>query len=164
MPTPRTSQFDHPSPEHQGRAPVAVRVRLLGGFKVSVGPYGKVEKDAWRLRKAAGLVKLLALAGGYRLHREQIMETLWPNLRQALQGARRALDAEQASGGSRLLASFEEVLVLCPEGNLWVDTEAFEEAAKGARRAREPAAYAAALELYAGELLPEDRYEQWAEG
>src|SRR5688572_31285094 len=32
-----------------------------------------------------------------------------------------------------------------------------------ARREREPAAYSAALELYAGELLPADRYEEWAE-
>jgi len=45
-----------------------------------------------------------------------------------------------------------------------VDAEAFEEAAKGARRSKEPAAYEAALDLYAGELLPEDRYEEWAEG
>src|SRR3712207_7018556 len=46
----------------------------------------------------------------------------------------------------------------------WVDVEAFEEASATARRAREPAAYKAALDLYAGDLLPEDRYEDWAEG
>ena len=52
--------------------------------------------------------------------------------------------------------------MLCPEGDLWVDVEAFEEAAATARRAQEPAAYRAALDLYAGELLPGDRYEEWA--
>jgi len=144
---------------------------LLGGFRVAVGPRA-VEKGAWRLRKAASLVKLLTLAPGNRLHREQVMETLWPdlgkktasnNLRQALQGARRALNPDPASG-PRLLASSEDALVLCPEGSVWVDAEAFEEAAKGARRSKEPAAYEAALDLYAGELLPEDRYEAWAEG
>jgi len=41
--------------------------------------------------------------------------------------------------------------------------EAFEEATVGARRAQDPAAYRAALDLYAGDLLPEDRYEEWAE-
>jgi DNA-binding SARP family transcriptional activator len=56
-----------------------------------------------------------------------------------------------------------ESLVVCPGSNLWVDVEAFEEAAATARRARDPAAYRAALALYAGELLPEDRYEAWAE-
>ena len=57
-----------------------------------------------------------------------------------------------------------EQLSLCPQGELWVDVEAFEQAAAAARRSRESAAYRAALDLYAGELLPEDRYEGWAEG
>jgi hypothetical protein len=57
----------------------AVRIRLLGGFEVMVGARTIQEGD-WRLRKAANLIKLLALASGYRLHREQIMYTLWPNL------------------------------------------------------------------------------------
>jgi two-component SAPR family response regulator len=33
----------------------------------------------------------------------------------------------------------------------------------GCRRSREPAAYRAAIELYTGELLPEDRYEEWTQ-
>lgn len=44
-----------------------------------------------------------------------------------------------------------------------MDVEAFENAAANARRLGEPAAYRVAAELYAGELLPEDLYEQWAE-
>jgi hypothetical protein len=41
-----------------------VRVNLLGTFRVSVG--GRVvEESAWRLRKAASLVKVLALAPGH---------------------------------------------------------------------------------------------------
>ena len=39
----------------------AIRIRLLGGFRVSVGPRS-IEGEAWRLRKAASLIKLLALA------------------------------------------------------------------------------------------------------
>jgi DNA-binding SARP family transcriptional activator len=54
--------------------------------------------------------------------------------------------------------------VLCPRGQLWVDVEAFEEVAATARREKEPAAYWTAIELYSGELLPEDRYEEWSEG
>jgi DNA-binding SARP family transcriptional activator len=44
-----------------------------------------------------------------------------------------------------------------------VDVESFEAAAAMARRARDPASYRAAIDLYAGELLPEDRYETWVE-
>jgi predicted ATPase/DNA-binding SARP family transcriptional activator/DNA-binding CsgD family transcriptional regulator len=61
------------------------------------------------------------------------------------------------------LTSEDESLVLCPGGSLWVDVEVFQEAAVMARRSRDPAAYRAAIELYAGELLPDDRYEEWAE-
>jgi DNA-binding SARP family transcriptional activator len=57
----------------------------------------------------------------------------------------------------------DEQLTLCPDSPLWVDVEAFEEAAESARHAMEPAAYQAAIDLYAGELLPEDRYEPWVE-
>ena len=52
---------------------------LLGGFRVSVGAR-TIEDGGWRLRKAASLVKLLALAPGHRLHREQAMDLLWPHL------------------------------------------------------------------------------------
>lgn len=158
-------------PEGVSRVPEFVRVRLLGGFRVSVGSR-VIEERSWSLRKARSLVKVLALAPAHRLHREQAMDLLWPNLtaktaannlRPTLHAARRTLDSNPAAG-SRILASSQDMLVLCPEGGLWVDADAFEEAARGARRMGEPAAYRAALDLYAGELLPEDRYEEWAEG
>ena len=151
------------------KRPETVRVWLLGGFRVSVGSR-TIEKGAWRLRKAAALVKLLALAPAHRLHREQVMDILWPdsrrriasnNLRKTLHATRRNLDS---AAGSGYLASEDESLVLCPEADLWVDADAFEEAAATARRSRDPAAYRAAIEFYAGDLLPEDRYEGWAEG
>ena len=151
--------------------PQAVRVKLLGGFSVSVGSR-TIRQEEWRSKKAASLVKLLALAPGHRTHREQVMDLLWPdsarsrasnNLRQVVYGARRVL---HSASGSRehYLGLKDEVLVLCPEGQLWVDADAFEDAATRARRSLDPAAYRAALDLYSGELLPEDRYEEWAEG
>jgi predicted ATPase/DNA-binding SARP family transcriptional activator/DNA-binding NarL/FixJ family response regulator len=156
------------------REPEAMRVWLLGGFRVTVGSRS-ISEEQWRLRKAASLVKLLALAEGHRLHREQAMELLWPgldpeaalnNLHQALHVARHVLEPSAPASGaaaSRYLRLREERLALFPDGPLWVDVEAFEEAAAIARHAREPAAYRAALDLYAGELLPEDRYEPWVE-
>ncbi len=44
-----------------------------------------------------------------------------------------------------------------------MDVGSFEKAAAKARRLRDPAAYRAAVDLYAGELLPEDRYEPWTQ-
>ena len=151
-----------------GREPEAVRVWLLGGFRVSVGSR-TIEQDQWRLRKASSLVKLLAIAPGHRLHREQAMNLLWPdlgrkaaanNLRRILHSARKTLDPTR---GSRYLASQDGSLVLCPGGRLWVDVDSFEQTAISARSSRDPAAYRASVELYAGELLPDSRYEEWAE-
>jgi predicted ATPase/DNA-binding SARP family transcriptional activator len=129
-----------------------------------------VPEAAWRLRKARSLVKLLVLAPGHRLHREQVLDLLWPdqepgaaisNFRQTLYVARRALEPG-GSSSSRYLAVRGEILVLCPTEPLWTDMEAFAIAVARARRSREPADYRAALDLYAGDLLPEDRFEEWA--
>jgi DNA-binding SARP family transcriptional activator len=145
----------------------AVRIGLLGSLSVTVGDR-KVDESAWRLRKAASLVKVLALAPGHRLHRERVMDLLWPdlspraatnNLHHVLHHARRTLEPANAPGASRHLLLQEGQLALCPDAPLWVDIEAFQKASTVARRAREPAAYRAAIDLYAGELLPEDRYE-----
>src|ERR671910_1241313 len=166
-----TEATSDPSRKHRSsEGPFPVRIRLLGGFSVWVGSHA-VAEGAWHLRKAKSLVKLLALAGDHALHREQIMDLLWPelgkraasnNLRGSLHGARRALAADPIVA-SHYLASKEERVALCPEVDLWVDVDAFEEAARSARRSREPALYRAALDLYSGELLPTDRYEEWAE-
>jgi predicted ATPase/DNA-binding SARP family transcriptional activator len=156
----------HETPRSQGYE--TVRVWLLGDFKVSIGQR-TVGGDAWRLKRAAALIKLVALSPGHRLHREQVMDRLWHdsgkkaasnNLRKTLHAARKVLDS---SVGARYLASKDESLMLCSGDDLWVDVDAFEEAAATARRSQDPATYRAALDLYAGELLPEDRYEEWAE-
>jgi DNA-binding SARP family transcriptional activator len=144
---------------------------LLGGFEVFVGSRA-VEGNAWRLRKAGSLVKLLALARGHRLHQEWIMDVLWPdldaksqanNLHRTLHFAREVLEATRANAASPPLRLRGDLLELYPDSPLWVDVEAFESAAVAARRSREPAAYRAAVDLYAGDLLPGDRYEVWAE-
>ena len=147
-----------------------VRVRMLGGFSVSVGSRA-VEGSSWRLKKAASLVKLLVLAEGHRMHREQVMGLLWPdlgekaaanNLRHTLHVARKTLEPTPGTASCHLQLQGEQI-VLCPDGLLWVDVEAFEEAVATARGARDPAAYRAAEALYAGDLLPGDLYEEWTE-
>ncbi len=106
------------------------------------------------------------------MHREQITDALWPdldtksaanNLHRALHFARGVLETTPPNTTPRYLQRQGALLALCPEGPLWVDVQAFEEAAATARHSREPAAYRAAVELYSGELLPEDRYEEWTQ-
>jgi predicted ATPase len=145
-------------------------VDLLGTFSVARGG-DVVADDAWRLRKAKSLIKLLALAPERRLHAEQAAELLWPerdldsarnNLHQAIFAARRAFDSIGADGRG-CLELHEEVITLCRHDPVEIDFVGFEAAAAAARELSTLAAYRAALEAYGGELLPEDRYEDWAE-
>jgi len=90
-----------------------LRIELLGGF--SVASRGRaIPEEVWQRRKTAALFKLLALAPRHRLHREQVMDALWPelppaaaaaNLRKAVYYARHALPGEE---GARLIGSVIE--------------------------------------------------------
>ena len=106
-----------------------VRIALLGGFTVSVE--GVVVPPRWRLRKAKTIVKLLALAAGHRVHRDVLIEQLWPeadpavganNFHQALHAARRVVGAEN-------LVLHDEIVVLGGEGGVAVDVDDFDAAA-----------------------------------
>jgi DNA-binding SARP family transcriptional activator len=145
-------------------APVAdVHVCLLGGFSVSVG--GQPIEEHWRLRKAKTLVKLLALAPGHWLHRDIVVESLWPNaepeaasnnLHQIVHNIRRMMGPES-------VAIHGEVVRLCPAGGLSVDVDLFEQAAARARRSSDIAELQDAIAIWTGSLLPEDQYASWAE-
>src|SRR5207248_7891601 len=117
-----------------GRDLPGLRVEMLGGFNVTVGRT-VVEESAWRLRKARSLLKLLALTPEHSLHREHVIDVLWPdldpsaasnNLRQALFVARRALDSAGDEGGARIELALD-VVTLSTDG-LRIDVEEFEAA------------------------------------
>jgi len=144
---------------------VRVQVRLLGGFTVLVDGVPTPE-DRWSGRPPAALVKLLALSSG-RLHRDRVIDVLWPDLgvdaalprlHKAAHYARRALDSRDA------VVLKDEVVALFPGARLEVDAVTFEAAADAVLAAEpvSPGDCADALRL-AGELLPEDLAEPWLE-
>ena len=145
-----------------------LHVALLGGFSVRVG--SRAVPGSWRLRKSKTLVKLLALADGHRAHRDVLAGVLWPgldpaaaanNLHQALHAARRALASDRSPSAGALCLR-DDIVILWPDGDLIVDADVFTAAAQRALRSGSVEDYGAALALYAGELLPEDRYADWA--
>jgi DNA-binding SARP family transcriptional activator/tetratricopeptide (TPR) repeat protein len=142
-----------------------IRVTLLGRFAVTADgvPVGEA---SWKRRHAAAIVKVLALAPGHRLHREQVIDLVWPGdtiaaavpkLHKAAHFARRAIGVPDA-----MLLRGDQV-VLCPGASITVDAVRFEELARRALAGDDAAAAGQALALYGGELLPGDRYEEWAE-
>ncbi len=147
-----------------------VNVWLLGTFRAAVGTR-VIHDSAWRLRRARNLIKLLALAPGHRLHKEQVTEVLWPDLdpgratnslHQVLHFCRRTLQPDLPP---RIVPDYlslaDDVITLCAARRPWVDCDAFAAAAAQARQTRDPVAYREALDLYAGALLPSDLYEDW---
>jgi DNA-binding SARP family transcriptional activator/DNA polymerase III delta prime subunit len=147
-----------------------LQMYLLGGFRVEADGID-IPESAWQKRRAAkALVKLLALEPSHALHRDQILEYLWPDARpesaanslgKALHVARRALEPGlQARGGSAYIYLRSDVLSLAPR-LVQVDVDRFRYLATRALEKDEIALYEEALGAYEGELLPEDRYEDW---
>ena len=143
-------------------------VYLLGRFEVRAGDRLIIDQS-WPRRKAKALLKLLALNRGQWLHREQILETLWPglepaaadhNLRQNLHYLREAFAAQSLT--LPVVTAARSTFALSEEAR--VDVEAFRDCAQTARRARtDPDLYERALAIYRGDLAPEDIYDDWAQ-
>lgn len=158
------------TPRRPEAAAPLLRLHLLGRFHVTRDG-GPALAERWPRPGAQALVKLLAVAPGHRLHREQVMDTCWPDadpqaalgsLRVALHAARRALEPELAPrAASSYLASDASMLLLDP-GTVWIDADEAEESGRGALATGGVGELTRALGRFTGELLPEDRYASWA--
>jgi predicted ATPase/DNA-binding SARP family transcriptional activator len=144
---------------------MSVEIRLLGGFEVVVDDV-RVPDQAWRRRHAAALVKLLAISPGRRLLRDRVIDHLWPELsvKQAMPRLHKAAHyARHSLGVEDGLVLATEMVLLLPEAAVTVDVERFDAAAEAAVGSGDLRKAAEAVELYRGDLLPEDLYEPWTE-
>ena len=143
---------------------MSVQVKLLGGFGVARDDV-PVAAEVWGRRQAAQLVQFLALSRGRQLHREQVIDALWPGLssdaaaprlHKAAHYARRALDDPDA------VVLRQDLVGLFPgRDDVEVDVGEFTRVARRALRAGDATLAAEALEWYGGPLLPEDPYAPW---
>jgi DNA-binding SARP family transcriptional activator len=163
--TPAMNQhIRHAAKEHRAIRRNHVTIRLLGGFEVSVDG-AAIPDRRWSRRRAASLVKLLALAPGNRLHREQVIDILWPEDSPADAAPRlhkAAHYARKATGCRDAVVLRNDVVQLFPTAHVAVDVVTFEELARRAITDNDRPAARAAADHYGGELLPDDRYEEWA--
>ncbi|MFJ9850778.1 hypothetical protein [Streptomyces sp. NPDC101150] len=150
--------------------PPLLRIRLLGGFRLERDG-GAPLAERWSRPSARTLVKLLAIAPGHQLHREQLMGACWPHaelpaalrsLRVALHAARHALEPELPPRAvSSYLTGDGALLRLAPDA-VWIDIDHAGSLARQALADGGARGLAAALEALNGELLPEDPYATWA--
>src|SRR2546426_7681732 len=148
-----------------------IEIHLLGPFRITVDGRAVAEQHFTR-RKPKQLIKLLALQPNHQLHREQAMELLWPdsdpesaanNLHKAIHQARHALEPELPSAAAShfILTQGQQILLHAP-GKLCIDVDEFELKAGAAIKTGDRAICETAIGLYGGDLLNEDRYEDWA--
>jgi DNA-binding SARP family transcriptional activator len=143
-----------------------VDVRAFGDFGIEVGGV-PVTLDRVKPR-ARAVLRFLAIRPGVAIHREVIQEALWPDA-DAATGARSLHVAVSALRG--LLADsigLDAGRLVTREGDAYrlgleagqVDVGRFEAAMARARLGAEP--FSSALELYGGDLLPQDGPAEWA--
>jgi DNA-binding SARP family transcriptional activator len=156
----------------------ALAIEALGGFRV-LRDGVPVPRSEWRSRKARDLLKMLVARHGRPVQRDALIEALWPGedpvrcanrLSVALSTLRGVLDPGRRFGADHFVASSGGAVALDLD-HVAVDVEAFlRDAVDGLAlrgeghgpEARER--LLAAEAAYAGDLLEEDLYEDWAVG
>lgn len=150
-------------------------VRLFGGLEVTVAG-ARVPDESWRKRKVRLLFTMLASRCGQDIPRDVLLERLWPDMDEerarrnfyvTWSAIKRALvNGGPSSSGASMLRSSGGVCRIT--GAVRVDLQDFDGAIASLRRAESThdaqttlAAARSLTEIYRGELLPGDIYEEW---
>ncbi len=153
-----------------------LRVTTLGTFTIWRGDE-QVPGNSWNREKARQLFQVLVTNRGTPLSREQIAETLWPNLdpetsnrnfRNVLNALYHVLEPDREPGSDSAYVMREgSNYTLRLDADLWLDAEEFLRTIQKAEKLIENFPKKAmphleyAMELYQGEYLPDVRYETW---
>lgn len=155
----------------------ALTVRCFGGFSMDLGGSAVELTDVRPLART--LLRMLALRAGRQVHREELMAALWGdidasralhNLQVGISSLRRALGEAGRCDGRTVLARQGESYLLRLDHGASCDLVDFDRALKEAARARlhgdVPRAVAVcrhAVDLYVGEVFPEDGPAEWVQ-
>jgi len=155
---------------------VPLRVCTLGGFHVWRDG-DEISPAAWGREKALHLFQFFVTLRlqGLRLHREQIIERLWPGLdpdggdrdfKVALHAVNKVLEPNRKPRAEPQFIQRHDLTYDLNLEEIWIDAFAFENLIAAGNQAgnRESAVayYQQALTLYQGDFLPERRYEDWS--
>lgn len=145
-------------------------IYLLGDFSVWLGTK-QISEEAFERRKARQLLKLLALQSEFRLHRDQVLDLLWPELplesatsqlHKAVHQIRRALaTTNPTTSPEKLLEVKDGELRLYAPGGVATDVQLFTSLSKQALNTHKLPELERAAAEYRGDLLPSDLYENW---
>lgn len=157
---------------HEEVEHIPLQAHLFGAFRV-------YQSDqlihAWPNGKSQLLMKYMLLHRHYPIPKERLMALFWPELE--LSSARNNLNVTIYSLRQILpkpYAEFSHILFkqdcyyLNPLLDIWTDVEAFDDHLASAKKLQHHkqqeeaiAQYALASSLYKGDILPEERYDDW---
>lgn len=152
-----------------------VRIYCLGKFRII---WQGCSTNLHASVKSAMIAKILAMAHRKPVQREVLMEILWPGiapaiannrLKVAMYSLRSLFDGSVCGSGRRPFIIYSEgCYAYNPEVPLWVDVEAFESCwqtglalTQLGRLDDAAVCLSQAEQLYQGDFLEEDRYEEW---
>ena len=152
---------------------VCARIQTLGGF--AVVPTGAEAPVRWTSKKARDALKILTCQRGRAIHREELIELLWPEvdvttgrsrLSVVLSLVRAALDPDKRWPGDHALRATRDSVALRLD-HLDVDIERLLDLVQsGLLDQSAPAGQddlrVAVDEVWAGPFLVEDQYEDWS--
>lgn len=154
-------------------------IRCFGHFEVSIGG-DRLGASAFPRRDALTLLKLLVLRAGKQVHRERLIDWLWPSaneqsglnrLHGVVHALRAVIEPYAAERRWTYLLSEGETYTFLPGESTSVDLISFQENLALARRDLKDATFAPhvthyleqAVELYRGDLYEDDQYCDWCD-
>ena len=161
------------SAPEQSRAVLPLRIYTLGRFGLSSGGRG-LPIETWERKQALTLLKYLVTHQGRPIHRERLIDCLWPDADEAAGRKRLKVTVyylrrqlRSAGIGERVVDTAGKSYTLRRDA-VWVDAGAFEELITEGlnleRHGRPEQAlrrYNAAQHLYRGDYLEEEPYADW---
>ncbi len=154
----------------------SLRIQTLGGFRI--WRHGvEIDATAWGRDKAVQLLQYFVTMRRRPVHKEQIIDNLWPDLdaqtgdrdfKVALNAIHKVLEPERGPRAEpRFIRRYGLAYGLSLD-DVWIDADAFENLMAQGNQALPHDAesavekYQAAVALYTGDYLPERRYEDWS--
>jgi len=150
-----------------------LRIYTLGHFSLTVGGNG-LGVDQWKRRQAATILKCLVTNLGRPVHRERLIEWLWPDTDGGRGWDRLKVTISYLRGQLRAEGVPEDAIQTVDKSYLmrrdavWVDAHAFEQRVTEGRRladlgrpAEALACFSDARRLYRGDYLENELYTDW---
>lgn len=159
-------------------AEATLRIQTLGGFRVWRDNQ-EIESVVWGREKAVHLFQFFVTMRGQYFHKEQIIDQLWPDLdmkasdrdfKVALHAINKAIEPERKPRSEPQFIQRNDLTYGLNLNDVWIDADMFEKhIIHGNQMLHESPditvrEYQSAVALYAGNYLPERRYEDWTSG